>query len=138
MCVLQPPVEKRPWSEVLLATREGQPCIQIEMLNASLLGSEDCLFLNVFTPHVMSRAPFDLASQPFDSSKSLTVDLSVVSFRRTSPTPRPALPTLPRPSSSGSTEAASRRATPTPSCTGRITLWRGTSSSCRPTTASEP
>nr|CAH7767196.1 unnamed protein product [Callosobruchus chinensis] len=45
----KPPVEKSNWSGTLDATKEGSQCVQnIE----PVLGSEDCLFINVYTPSV--------------------------------------------------------------------------------------
>lgn len=41
---------KKPWSGVHDSTQEGQICAQFEMVNSIYFGSEDCLFLNVFTP----------------------------------------------------------------------------------------
>ncbi|KAL7286432.1 hypothetical protein TKK_0019380 [Trichogramma kaykai] len=48
----QPPVEKRPWGNLLYALSEGSACSQVNQMNFSIIGSEDCLYLNVFTPHV--------------------------------------------------------------------------------------
>ncbi|XP_014236840.1 esterase B1-like [Trichogramma pretiosum] len=47
----KPPVEKNRWTDVLLATREGDACMQYDGFNLSMIGSEDCLYLNVYTPH---------------------------------------------------------------------------------------
>ncbi|VEN60664.1 unnamed protein product [Callosobruchus maculatus] len=43
----KPPVEKSKWNGTLDATREGSQCVQ--NINP-VLGSEDCLFINVYTP----------------------------------------------------------------------------------------
>jgi hypothetical protein len=63
--VTQPP---RAWEGVLDASEPGPPCIQ---LFGSVIGSEDCLYLNVFTPQVSSVLSFitfkawDHDSQPY-------------------------------------------------------------------------
>jgi len=45
----RPPAAVRPWSGVRDATTFAPPCIQLDG-NGGTLGSEDCLFLNVFAP----------------------------------------------------------------------------------------
>ena len=42
---------KQPWDGILDGTLNGAPCIQLERLDETpVVGSEDCLFLNVYTP----------------------------------------------------------------------------------------
>lgn len=41
---------KKPWSGVYDATKDGENCAQFDKMNNVVSGSEDCLFLNVFTP----------------------------------------------------------------------------------------
>lgn len=40
--------------EILDAMNEGSPCLQIDSLESSdqIIGDEDCLYLNVYTPSV--------------------------------------------------------------------------------------
>ena len=45
----RPPAAVRPWSGVRDATTFAPPCIQLDV-NGGTLGSEDCLYLNVFAP----------------------------------------------------------------------------------------
>ena len=48
--LFQPPVEKTPWEGVLDGTIDGPTCIQLNQFNEStVVGSEDCLILNVYT-----------------------------------------------------------------------------------------
>ncbi|XP_014233635.1 pyrethroid hydrolase Ces2a-like isoform X1 [Trichogramma pretiosum] len=47
----KPPVEKKRWSGVLDALVQGSVCTQYDLFNLTLIGAEDCLYLNVFTPH---------------------------------------------------------------------------------------
>ncbi len=49
----QPPLDKKPWEGILDGTIDGPPCIQLNQFNESqVVGSEDCLTLNVYTPEV--------------------------------------------------------------------------------------
>jgi len=45
----RPPAEPTPWAGVRPATSFAPPCIQLES-ESSTLGSEDCLYVNVFAP----------------------------------------------------------------------------------------
>lgn len=49
----QPPEPVEPWSEVRDCREEGNVCIQNHMYLRDLRGSEDCLYLNVYTPQVI-------------------------------------------------------------------------------------
>jgi len=44
------PAPVTPWSNVRDATEFATPCIQLDFANGGTLGSEDCLYLNVFAP----------------------------------------------------------------------------------------
>ncbi|XP_029035228.2 juvenile hormone esterase-like [Osmia bicornis bicornis] len=46
----KPPVPIKPWRKVLNAYQEGNVCPQKEFQTDLLIGDENCLFLNVFTP----------------------------------------------------------------------------------------
>ncbi|KAL7290040.1 hypothetical protein TKK_0015769 [Trichogramma kaykai] len=49
----KPPVPIKPWNGILKATKEGPNCIQKDFVYTSeFTGSEDCLYLNVYTPEV--------------------------------------------------------------------------------------
>uniref|UniRef100_A0A1B6E0H5 Carboxylic ester hydrolase n=1 Tax=Clastoptera arizonana TaxID=38151 RepID=A0A1B6E0H5_9HEMI len=57
----QPPVGKQrfkepkapnQWSSVYQATEDGPPCLQYTHFDYTIVGDEDCLYLNVFTPSV--------------------------------------------------------------------------------------
>ncbi|KAJ8666885.1 hypothetical protein QAD02_008547 [Eretmocerus hayati] len=48
----KPPVEKAPWNDVFSATADADMCIQIDLRTPNVIGSEDCLYLNVYTPHI--------------------------------------------------------------------------------------
>ncbi|XP_012256166.2 esterase E4 [Athalia rosae] len=52
-----PPVETPKWRGIYDATRDGSPCSQRDVLGEPmlLLGSEDCLYLNVYTPTLPSH-----------------------------------------------------------------------------------
>ena len=39
-----------------MATKEGNKCIQKDLMTRNLTGSEDCLYLNVYTPLVSITA----------------------------------------------------------------------------------
>lgn len=52
-----PPVPVEPWNEVLEATEDGVSCLQIDLFAVEspkpvLLGDEDCLTLNIYTPQL--------------------------------------------------------------------------------------
>jgi para-nitrobenzyl esterase len=48
----RPPQAAKPWRRTRDATRFGPPCTQLEQRRCKLMGSEDCLTLNVWTPSV--------------------------------------------------------------------------------------
>ncbi|XP_012279170.1 juvenile hormone esterase [Orussus abietinus] len=53
----KPPVRIQPWQGVFNASVEGTPCIQVSPFDGNtLIGSEDCLYLNVFTPQTKFQA----------------------------------------------------------------------------------
>lgn len=56
ICV-QNPLPAKPWKGILDATKSSQQCIQHNQFirGLPLDGSEDCLYLNVFVPHSVSK-----------------------------------------------------------------------------------
>ncbi|XP_031622209.1 esterase FE4-like [Contarinia nasturtii] len=46
----KPPIEAKPWTGIKQTINDGSQCVQV--YNNLLFGSEDCLFLNVFTPEI--------------------------------------------------------------------------------------
>ncbi|CAK9802975.1 Juvenile hormone esterase [Anthophora plagiata] len=46
----QPPIPADPWEGILDATREPPPCPQLEDTSSVLMGNEDCLYINVYSP----------------------------------------------------------------------------------------
>lgn len=61
---LQDPVEADSWSDILDATKEKPMCIQKNLFMYGsyneLLGEEDCLYMNVYTPKIGEKAQKDL------------------------------------------------------------------------------
>lgn len=59
---LQPPVAAEPWEGVLHATKDGSICSQRDPFrrDVDIVGSEDCLYLNVYTPHWVNSFLFSL------------------------------------------------------------------------------
>ncbi|CAB3382986.1 Hypothetical predicted protein [Cloeon dipterum] len=51
------PVEHAGWNGTLMATKEGSDCPQYDHITRLISGSEDCLFLNVYTPQINSKGP---------------------------------------------------------------------------------
>lgn len=49
------PEEPEAWSGVRDALKEGNDCSQIHLLDQASFGSEDCLYLNVYTPQVNAQ-----------------------------------------------------------------------------------
>lgn len=54
--VLKEPQPVKPWIGVWNATIPGSPCFgpDYSKLNFTIIGQEDCLYLNVYTPKVIS------------------------------------------------------------------------------------
>jgi len=52
---MQTAVANSAWPGTKDATEFGTPCAQYEYGTTKLLGVEDCLFLNVYTPQVRSQ-----------------------------------------------------------------------------------
>jgi para-nitrobenzyl esterase len=51
--MLKAPEPADPWEGVLDATEEGSPCAQVPLMGGvNFTGSEDCLFINIYTPKV--------------------------------------------------------------------------------------
>lgn len=46
------PLPETPWKGIRIATREGASCPHRNMILENYKGTEDCLFLNVYTPKV--------------------------------------------------------------------------------------
>jgi len=54
-------VPKKPWADILNATQDGQPCIQLNQFDETkVVGSEDCLLLNVYTKNLAGKSEQDL------------------------------------------------------------------------------
>ncbi|KAJ6641686.1 Thimet oligopeptidase [Pseudolycoriella hygida] len=52
----KPPVPKKSWTDTLEASKFGNVCLQnANHFGATIIGSEDCLFLNIYTPDVASN-----------------------------------------------------------------------------------
>lgn len=52
--LFQPPVIAKPWKEERQAVKDSEICIQRDPFrrDVEIEGSEDCLYLNVYTPQV--------------------------------------------------------------------------------------
>ncbi|KAF5276534.1 hypothetical protein FQR65_LT03964 [Abscondita terminalis] len=50
------PREPKSWSGIKDATKEGNICYSRHMMYANIMGAEDCLFLNVYTPIPSSKS----------------------------------------------------------------------------------
>lgn len=63
ICFLQNPLPAKPWEGILDATKDSQICIQIDPFTsgAPLTGSEDCLYLNVYAPHLVRTICFEFS-----------------------------------------------------------------------------
>lgn len=60
---LKDPVSHPGWEEELDANRYGQPCPQWDIRTSTVIGDENCLTLNVFTPQVLTagqRSPLNV------------------------------------------------------------------------------
>lgn len=51
-CTFQAPKPANPWTGVRDAKQFGSKCVQFDLLTKTVQGSEDCLYLNVYTPNV--------------------------------------------------------------------------------------
>lgn len=60
---LKAPVPLEKWDGILDATKDGELCTQIDMADGGLKGSENCLFINVYTPNVRSTIYFPVSDQ---------------------------------------------------------------------------
>ncbi|XP_031828190.1 acetylcholinesterase-like [Nomia melanderi] len=48
----KPPVPVKPWTEVRNTSQDADACTQIDLITGNFLGSEDCLYLNVYSNNV--------------------------------------------------------------------------------------
>ncbi|XP_035709631.1 venom carboxylesterase-6-like [Folsomia candida] len=59
------PVPKSPWNGILKAVSPGRPCLQYNVPKGfRVLGGEDCLFLNVYSPQMPSPVGLDAKKLP--------------------------------------------------------------------------
>ncbi|EFX78588.1 hypothetical protein DAPPUDRAFT_53255 [Daphnia pulex] len=56
------PIPVKPWAGVLNAIHEGSPCVQLDSILFKMIGNEDCLVLNVYTPAIVTST--DVVSLP--------------------------------------------------------------------------
>lgn len=49
----QDPVKVNPWKGIRNATTPRDACIQLSPMHGRMMGSEDCLHVNIYTPQVM-------------------------------------------------------------------------------------
>ncbi|XP_070507299.1 esterase B1-like [Chironomus tepperi] len=52
------PQKPSPWDKVRPATTEKPSCLSIDSLTKTLVGSEDCLYLNIFTKNIHVEKPY--------------------------------------------------------------------------------
>jgi hypothetical protein len=60
----QLPIPKAPWSGIREAKKPGPYCLQFNLLRPRIMGSENCLYLNVYTPQVKIIQPVSLEFCP--------------------------------------------------------------------------
>lgn len=53
----QPPEAHARWTDTLDASRAGNSCVQMSFRHGGPEGSEDCLYLNIYTPNAGTRLP---------------------------------------------------------------------------------
>lgn len=55
LCFVQNPLPVKSWEGILDATKDSEICMQIDPFTTGvpLAGSEDCLYLNVYAPHLV-------------------------------------------------------------------------------------
>ncbi|XP_065202781.1 esterase E4-like [Planococcus citri] len=49
------PVKVKPWNNILDATNEKPGCLQFSIIKRCIIGSEDCLYNNIYTPKLPSK-----------------------------------------------------------------------------------
>lgn len=55
ICRFRSALKEQPWKGIRNALREGNSCPHQNMLLDTYKGSEDCLFLNVYTKHLPNK-----------------------------------------------------------------------------------
>ncbi|CAB3388463.1 Hypothetical predicted protein [Cloeon dipterum] len=60
----QNPKKPPKWNGARMAIREGSDCIQRDVFFPWIIGSEDCLYLNVYTPKINSGRPDEINHLP--------------------------------------------------------------------------
>lgn len=73
--IIQPPVPAEKWEGIRDATIEGNACIQSGVKGSK--GSEDCLYLNVYTPEVKN---FNFLCQYKNIFKNLIYISAMINF----------------------------------------------------------
>lgn len=53
----RPPQKLEPWKDTLIAQENPPICAQFSVLSGNLVGAEDCLYLNIWTPAVKPASP---------------------------------------------------------------------------------
>uniref|UniRef100_T1JEJ8 Carboxylic ester hydrolase n=1 Tax=Strigamia maritima TaxID=126957 RepID=T1JEJ8_STRMM len=92
----KPPVPKKPWSKngILDATKDGAVCIQVDLISKSVIGNENCLFVNVYTKQYLSEKKYPVmvwihggafrfghgSSWMYGPSRFIAEDVVLVSF----------------------------------------------------------
>jgi hypothetical protein len=73
--LIKDPIPVKPWTGVLNANQEGSPCVQIDCILFKIMGNEDCLKLNVFTPVVRN-------GESSESMNDVTLKVPIIELMR--------------------------------------------------------